>query len=83
MTEPVDARWQMVTCRDCKDTYQCTPENDYHDNTTLDDGRCLHCLMRSLGMDPETTPVLVLDAATLSEIDPRDLALATREDFDG
>lgn len=71
----VDARWQMVTCRDCKTTWQCTPENDYHDSTTLDDGQCLRCLMLSIGMDPDTTPVLVIDSRTGRELDPRDLAL--------
>jgi hypothetical protein len=79
----VDARWQQVVCRDCKDAYQCTPENDYYDNTTLEDGQCTRCLMRSMGMDPEVTPVLVLDPATLREIDPRDLALTGKDGTDG
>jgi hypothetical protein len=87
MTAPdqVDARWQMVTCRerDCKRTYQCTPENDYYDNTTLEDGQCTRCLIRSKGMDPETTPVLVIDPRTMTEVDPRDLALRPDGGTDG
>ena len=23
-------QWQQVTCRRCKRTYQCTPEDDYY-----------------------------------------------------
>jgi transcriptional regulator with XRE-family HTH domain len=74
-----DARWQQVTCRACQHTYQCTPENDYHDSTTLTDGLCERCLMRSHGLDPDTTPVLEVDARTGREIDPRDLALIRPE----
>lgn len=25
-----DAAWQPVTCRSCKRSYQCTPEDDYY-----------------------------------------------------
>jgi hypothetical protein len=70
-----DCRWAQVTCRTCLRTWQCTPENDYYGSTTTTDGQCMHCMMRDAGMDPETTPVLVIDAATGREIDPRDLAL--------
>lgn len=66
-------QWQQVTCRDCKRTYQCTPEDDYYDAATLDDGRCFRCLLIANGMQPDATPVLAVDEGG-AEIDPRDLA---------
>jgi len=44
------AAWQVVTCRDCGSTYQCTPGNDYHARpgetiTGPGDGLCLACLV--------------------------------------
>jgi hypothetical protein len=65
-------QWQRVTCRDCKRTYQCTPEDDYYGATTVDDGQCFGCLLIANGMQPDTTPVLVIDE-TYAEVDPRDL----------
>jgi hypothetical protein len=54
-----DAAWQQVTCRDCKRTYTCTPEADYFGDAG--------------GMNPETTPVRVIDL-TGAGTDPRDLS---------
>lgn len=76
----IDASWQQVTCKDCKRAYQCTPADDYYENTTLDDGQCFGCLLRAGGLDPETTKVRVLDA-DLADMDPRDVALMTPADF--
>lgn len=70
----VDLGWQMVQCKDCKRRYQCTPEDDFYgDHKDASDGRCFPCLLRFNGLDPETTPVLVIDE-TGRERDPRDLA---------
>lgn len=46
----VDVAWQIVTCSDCGVTYQCTPNSDYYNATTLDDGVCERCLLRAAGM---------------------------------
>ena len=68
-------QWQPVTCRRCKRTYQCTPEDDYYGhgapNPGPQEGVCFTCLLILSGRDPETTPVrvLYLDGA---EADPRD-----------
>ena len=68
-------QWQPVTCRRCKRTYQCTPEDDYYGhgapNPGPQEGVCFTCLLILSGRDPETTPVRVLymDGA---EADPRD-----------
>jgi hypothetical protein len=68
----VDVRWQMVQCKDCKRRYRCTPQDDFYgDREDLSDGRCFACLLRANGMNPETTPVLVVDEDG-HEIDPRD-----------
>lgn len=72
------AAWQQVTCCDCKRTYTCTPEDDYwgppgeppQDATS---GRCFACMLKAGGMNPETTPVRVIDVAGGST-DPRDLS---------
>ena len=74
-----DARWQQVTCRDCKQTYTCTPESDYFGDASGDlpdsatSGRCFACLLKLGGMDPETTPVRVINL-TGAGTDPRDLS---------
>jgi len=74
-----DARWQQVTCRDCKRTYTCTPEEDYFggpDGVLPDSpvsGRCFACLLKTGGLDPETTPVRVI-AVGGGTTDPRDLS---------
>jgi hypothetical protein len=77
-------QWQQVTCRDCTRTYQCTPEDDYYGTGTGNPGPtggvCFGCLLRREGLDPETTPVLVVDESG-TELDPRDLAV--RENFEG
>lgn len=79
MSATFDAAWQQVTCRDCGRTYICTPEDDYlgapgeglpKDATS---GRCFGCALRAGGLDPETTPVLVVDL-TGAGTDPRDLS---------
>lgn len=75
-----DARYQQVTCKDCKRTYTCTPESDYFGGPdgalpeSATSGRCFACLLRAGGMDPETTPVQVIDL-TGTGTDPRDLSL--------
>lgn len=68
-------QWQQVTCRRCKRTYQCTPEDDYYGvkevNPGPDEGVCFPCLLILSGRDPETTPVTVIYADG-SPADPRD-----------
>lgn len=54
-----DASWQMVRCRDCGREYQCTPEDDYYNATTTEDGLCEPCVLRGAGFTP--TPPQVLD----------------------
>ena len=74
-----DAAGQQVTCRDCGRTYTCTPEEDYFggpgggrpENATS--GRRFACMLKAGGMDPETTPVQVIDL-TGAGTDPRDLS---------
>jgi hypothetical protein len=74
-----NAAGQRVTCRDCQRTNICTPEDDYigvpgegrPDSPTS--GRCFACALRAGGLDPETTPVLVIDL-TGESTDPRDMA---------
>jgi hypothetical protein len=56
MADRVDARWQMVTCSGCDAHYQCTPERDYFESTTLTDGLCWDCFMRAKGMPPQPEP---------------------------
>lgn len=73
-----DIHWQQVTCRDCKHTYTCTPETDYYGDAGDDvpdsatSGRCFACMLIAGGMDPEVTPVQVIDL-TGAGTDPRDL----------
>lgn len=75
-----DARWQEVTCRKCKRAYTCTPEDDYYSGTGGDgaesatSGVCFGCLLKERGMNPQTTPVRVIDEYG-AERDPRDLSL--------
>jgi len=68
-------QWQPVTCRRCKRTYQCTPEDDYYGhgapNPGPQEGVCFTCLLILSGRDPETTPVRVLYMDG-TEADPRD-----------
>lgn len=75
-----NAAWQEVTCRTCGRTYTCTPEDDYfgepggappEDATS---GVCFGCLLKRGGLDPQTTPVQVIDL-TGAGTDPRDLSL--------
>ena len=74
-----DARWQQVTCRDCKREYTCTPEEDYFGDAdgsipeSATSGRCFACMLTAGGMDPEVTPVQVIDLAGAGT-DPRDLS---------
>lgn len=80
MSLSFDARWQQVTCSDCKRTYTCTPEEDYFglpgedrpESTTS--GVCFSCLLIRGGMDPETTTVRVIDLTGTGSTDPRDLS---------
>lgn len=70
-------QWQQVTCRRCKRTYQCTPEEDYYgagvELPGPGEGVCFACLLILRGRDPESTAVRVIDE-TGAEWDPRDLA---------
>jgi hypothetical protein len=52
----MDARWQMVTCRGCGRRYRCTPDEDYYESTTLEDGLCWDCLLAQEAPDMEGTP---------------------------
>ena len=76
-------QWQQVTCRRCRRTYQCTPEDDYYgagvDKPGPAEGVCFACLLALNGRDPETTRMLVVDEDG-EEWDPRDLAV--RENFE-
>lgn len=65
---------QEVTCRKCRRTYTCTPENDYYNADSATTGVCFACLLTEGGMNPDTTPVRVIDLDGRST-DPRDLAL--------
>lgn len=54
MTARVDARMQQVKCSGCSREYQCTPTDDYYNNTTLEDGVCERCLLTGAGFsDPD------------------------------
>lgn len=80
MTNAFSAAWQQVTCRDCKRTYTCTPEDDYYgepDGTppeSATSGVCFRCSLIRGGLNPDTTPVQVIDL-TGAGTDPRDLSL--------
>jgi hypothetical protein len=75
-----DARWQEVTCRKCKRTYTCTPEDDYYGEPeggrpeSATSGRCFACMLTAGGMNPETTPVRVVNLTGAGSSDPRDLS---------
>jgi hypothetical protein len=51
-----DARWQQVRCRRCGKGWVCTPEQDYFENTTLEDGLCWDCLMARSDLPPQPEP---------------------------
>jgi hypothetical protein len=42
----------MVKCADCGKEYQCTPTEDYFNNTTLTDGLCWSCLLKFNDLNP-------------------------------
>jgi hypothetical protein len=65
--------WQQVTCCKCGRTYTCTPEDDYYNAESVTSGVCFRCLLSAGGMNPETTPVQVIDL-TGTGTDPRDLS---------
>lgn len=65
--------WQEVTCRTCKRTYTCTPEDDYYNAESAVSGVCFRCLLKAGGMNPDVTPVRVIDL-TGAGSDPRDLS---------
>ena len=79
MSAAFNAAWQQVTCRDCGRTYTCTPEEDYFGDPggglpeSATSGRCFACMLRAGGLNPETTPVQVIDL-TGTGTDPRDLS---------
>jgi ribosomal protein S27AE len=49
----IDATYQMVTCKECSKHYQCTPANDYYNNTTLEDGICETCMLLAANIHPD------------------------------
>jgi len=67
------AAWQTVTCRTCKRRYTCTPEDDYYNADSATTGVCHGCLLAASGLNPETTPVRVINL-TGGGTDPRDLS---------
>jgi hypothetical protein len=80
MTRPAfDAAWQQVTCRTCKRTYTCTPEDDYYGEPgggrpgSATSGVCFGCMLKRGGMNPDATPVQVIDLTGMGT-DPRDLS---------
>jgi hypothetical protein len=79
MSAVFNAAGQRVTCRDCKRTYTCTPEEDYFGDAdgglpeSATAGRCFSCLLKTGGLNPETTPVQVIDLSGTGT-DPRDLS---------
>jgi hypothetical protein len=74
-----NAAWQEVTCRECKRTYTCTPEDDYYGRAgegrpdSATSGTCFRCMLTAGGMNPEVTPVRVIDLTGRGS-DPRDLS---------
>lgn len=50
MSERVSVGYQQVTCKQCKRTYVCTPQDDYYDFTDTTDGTCIQCLMKEAGV---------------------------------
>ena len=56
MAERVDAAYQKVTCSGCGKKYVCTPDEDYYNSTTLDDGVCWDCLLEQGGLKPQPEP---------------------------
>jgi hypothetical protein len=64
---------EEVACRACGRTYTCTQEDDFYDADTPTSGVCLHFLLIEGGMDPDTTPLTVIDL-TGESTDPRDLS---------
>lgn len=73
----MDVRWQMVTCKRCVRTYQCTPADDYYGwpedapKPGPDEGVCFACLLWLSGHNPDTTAVRVIGTDG-QEIDPRE-----------
>lgn len=80
-----DARWQQVSCSSCGRTYTCTPEDDYFGLPgeglpgSATSGVCFGCMLKAGGMDPQKTPVLVIDLDGKGT-DPRDLSRRPAED---
>ena len=65
-------QWKQVVCRDCGRGYVCTPEDDYYGfERGPGEGVCFACLLRGQGLNPDATPLMVIDCDG-SEIDPRD-----------
>lgn len=73
MTRAFSAAWQIVTCRACGRSWTCTPEDDYYNAENATSGVCHGCLLAESGLNPETTPVRVIDL-TGAGTDPRDLS---------
>lgn len=53
---------QTVTCRDCRETYTCTPERDYYGDPdepgprSPTEGRCWDCMLAGDGLPPQPEP---------------------------
>lgn len=57
MWDPLD---KSVECCRCGKKYVCLPMVDYYNSTGPRDGVCEACLLRDAGLDPETTPVIIV-----------------------
>lgn len=43
-----DCRWKWVSCAKCGREYQCTPNDDYYNATSAQDGLCEVCLLAGM-----------------------------------
>lgn len=65
-------QYAEVKCRGCGKEYVCTPQDDYYNyEDGPGTGVCFRCLLIENNMDPDKTPVLVIDEYG-KEVDPRD-----------
>lgn len=60
--------WATVTCRKCRRTYTCTPEDDYYDDghgAGAGEGVCTECMLDAAGIKG---PALDVDDLLLEEL---------------
>lgn len=55
-SDRVDCRFKDVRCAECGKEYLCTPDEDYYEATTLEDGLCWDCFLASVEMPPQREP---------------------------